>query len=96
MPDIEPRPLHNQAGTTRALARQMLLDLDDSRLETPVQTATLRMLLETLCDLLTDKSKVAEAVTKGALSEPMRMLNPNLELWKRKAEEDEDRAAVAE
>jgi len=91
---IEPRPLHNGDASIRALARQMLADLDDSAITTPVQTASLRMLLERLCDALADPSKAAEVVTSGAMTDEMR--NPNLAYWQHRAEEDADRAAVDE
>lgn len=92
---IEPRPLHNGDGSIRALARQMLTDLDRRALTTAVPTATLRMLLERLCAALTDPAPLATQVATGALTEPMRD-NPNLAYWQKAAEEDEDRAAVAE
>lgn len=51
------------------LARSMLSTLDRSRLETPVQTETLRMLLETIVDLGTPAQtrKVGDAATREVM-----------------------------
>lgn len=87
---IEPRPLHNEDGTLRALIGQMLMDLDHSRIETPVQTETLAMILNRLRDFLADPSPAAKVATSGAVTEAHR--NPNLLHWQARAEEDADRA----
>lgn len=86
---IEPRPLHNTDGTLRALIGQMLMDLDRSRIETPVQTATLEVILTRLREFLADASPVAKVQTEGAVTEAAR--NPNLLYWQARAEEDADR-----
>ena len=43
--------IHDRTASVVSLARTVLAGLDQSRLETPVQTSTLKLLLETLVDL---------------------------------------------
>lgn len=43
--------LHDRTASTVALARNILMGVDKEKLETPVQTHTLILLLETLIDL---------------------------------------------
>jgi hypothetical protein len=88
---VEPRPLHNEDGTLRALARQMLADLDETSEETPVRTATLKLLLSRLCDALADSGPAAHTIqqSRGGLLETSK--NPNLAYWERRLQEDEDR-----
>ena len=88
---IVPRPLHNENGTLRALARQILADLDDASLTTAVPTATLQLLLTKLCDLLErpiEEQQRAAALRNGQLLESSS--NPNLLYWQRRAEGDEE------
>lgn len=86
---IEPRPLHNQDGTLRALVGQMLMDLDRDALTTPVQTGTLEMILNRLRELLADTAPAAKLAASGAVTEASR--NPNLLHWQARAEEDAER-----
>jgi hypothetical protein len=88
-PGIEPRPLHNTDGTLRAQCAQLLMDLDRSRIETPVQSALLEIILLRLREFLADTSTAAKLATSGAVTEAAR--NPNLAYWQAKAEEDADR-----
>jgi hypothetical protein len=80
---VIPRPLHNRAGTIRALARQMLQDLDRNSLNTTIPTVTLQELLTTLCDALEGPTPPPPAVVNGALLETTD--NPNLRYWVRRA-----------
>lgn len=43
--------IHDRTASVVSLARTVLAGLDQSRLETPVQTSILKLLLETLVDL---------------------------------------------
>lgn len=43
--------VHNVTASTVNLAKAMLFDLDRSKLDTPVRTATLELLLNTLVEL---------------------------------------------
>jgi hypothetical protein len=88
-PTIEPRPLHNEDGSLRALIGQMLMDLDHSRVETPVQTETLAMILNRLREFLADAAPAAKLAAEGAVTEAAR--NPNLLYWQARADEDADR-----
>lgn len=88
-PAVEPRALHNEDGTLRALIGQMLMDLDHSHIETPVQTETLAMILSRLREFLADTAPAAKLAAEGAVTEAAR--NPNLLYWQARAEEDADR-----
>lgn len=86
---VEPRPLHNTDATLRASVAQLLMDIDESRLETPVQTALLMVILTRLRELLADTSPAAKLAESGAVTEHAR--NPNLLHWQARAEDDADR-----
>lgn len=92
---IVPKPIHNRDATIRALAKQMMMDLDREREMTPVPTATLDLLLTTLVEII-DRAPTtqARAGATGALLETSS--NPNLAYWQRRQEEDEDNAAAAD
>ncbi|HXE51240.1 MAG TPA: hypothetical protein VN663_22875 [Ramlibacter sp.] len=88
---VVPKAIHNEDGTVRALARQMLMDLDRDSLNTSVPTATLEMLLTSLCDALNRPPLPAPpAVDDGAMLDVAG--NPNLAYWVRKAADDLDAA----
>jgi hypothetical protein len=105
---VEPRPLHNEDGTLRSLARQMWLDLPVDRPpdEPPrlkpggaehvtVPTMTLDLLLGRLIAALADQSPAArQQAQPGALFESAS--NPNLAYWQRRSEADEDAASASE
>ncbi len=61
---VVPKPVQNQDGTVRALAKQMLMDIAGDRIDTLVPTATLVMLLETLVDVI-DRPTVALVKPQG-------------------------------
>ena len=90
---IVPKLIHNRDATIRALAKQMLMDLDRERETTPMPTATLELLLTTLVEII-DRAPTtqARAAVNGALLETSS--NPNLAYWQRRQEEDEDNAAA--
>jgi hypothetical protein len=86
---VVPKPVHNEDGTIRALARQMLMDIDKESLNTSVPTATLVMLLTALTDALGRPPPPPQpAVADGEMLDASS--NPNLRLWLRKAAEDLD------
>ena len=66
---IIPRPLHNEDASLRALARQLLADLDVGADATLIANDTLRLLLGRLCDLLSDPTPAAIAAERGAVTE---------------------------
>lgn len=86
---IVPRPLHDELATIRALARQMLADLDKTSINTFVLTPTLEILLRTLCDAL-DRPIEAQQRTAGSrLFETA--TSPQVEKWWRdRVEADEE------
>jgi hypothetical protein len=59
-------PLHDQVASVAALARNLLGGVDDSRENTVIRTATLRLILEQLIDLSTplQNGKFADAQAK--------------------------------
>lgn len=61
--------IHDRTASVVALARNVLGGVDKSRLETPVQTETLRLLLETLIDLGTPASvqKIADGASRSVM-----------------------------
>jgi hypothetical protein len=60
-------PLDTKTASTLTLAKQMLMDLDRTRLETPVLTATLELLLSTLVEMGWPGSPVAESAQKTVM-----------------------------
>lgn len=95
---VVPKPLHNRDGTIRALAKQMLMDLDRERETTAVPTATLETLLTTLVEII-DRGPATQAAANAAAAQGTLLettSNPNLAYWKRRQEEDDDRAAFDE
>jgi hypothetical protein len=61
--------IHDRTASVLALARNILGGIDKSRLETPVQTESLRLLLETLIELGTPT--VVAKVQDGAMRSVM-------------------------
>lgn len=61
--------MHDRIATTVNLAKSIRMGLDKSTIETPVQTETLRLLLDTLIDLGTPPAvqKVAEGASRTVL-----------------------------
>ena len=45
-------PVHNEAASVASLAKTILMGLDKSRMETSVNTASLELLCNTICDLV--------------------------------------------
>ncbi len=62
MPGVGFQKIHNEIASIAAMAKSILAGLDPARLETPVQTASLRLILETLLSLTTapDTLKVGQ------------------------------------
>ncbi len=56
-------PIHNQTASVVNLAKSWLMTLERSRIETPMPTETLRLILETLIELGTPAAahEVADA-----------------------------------
>ena len=65
--------IHDRTASVVSLARTVLAGLDQSRLETPVQTSTLKLLLETLVDLgaPANHHRVAESNAKTVMGHVM-------------------------
>lgn len=65
----------DETASTVNLARSILMGLDKSRIETPVQTETLRRLLNAVIDLGTRpiETKVADSAFKSVLGATVRV-----------------------
>lgn len=88
-PPIIPRPLHDELATIRALARQMLADLDRTSINTFVPTPTLELLLNTLCAALDRPVEAQQRAAGSRLFESA--TSPQVEKWWRdRAEADEE------
>lgn len=61
--------IHDRTASVLSLARNILSGLDKSRLETPVQTESLRLLLTTLIELGTPPTvqKVADGANRTVM-----------------------------
>jgi len=79
-------PLHNEAASLANLARTVLSSVDRRRLETPVQTETLVLLLNRLIDLLEPRQagELAQVADKS-----VRQLVASVETAIRNRDEDE-------
>lgn len=65
---IVPRPVHNERGSVFALARGLMQELDMSRENTSVRTASLELILRTFCDLAVNVSDMAAKQQTGTAS----------------------------
>ena len=87
-----PLPVHNTTATAANLARSVLTTIDRSRIETPVATATLVLLLETLVEMAEpQREKVAENQART-----VRQMAAQIETAARERDEDRHQAQGGE
>lgn len=63
-------PVHDATASVVALARTILMGLDPNRIETPVQTESLRLILTTFIDTATPQENVmrGQAAERSVMS----------------------------
>lgn len=96
-PPIIPRPLHNEKATLVATCRSLLMDMDRSKINTTLPTATLELILTKFVELCEPggAAPTERAATLGAMfAEPA--VNPNLRYLRAREAEDDSRALPAE